>query len=69
MVKCLCCGKMFDPDEAREEYDMEFEDMKYDDDYLDRCYCADCAIQESYEGLSAGATLLDLMGPGNAPWE
>ena len=72
-MKCKCCGREFDPAEAEEDFNFEFED-KYDGILYEDCYpehdlCYSCAVDETYEGLSAGAKLLDLMGPGNAPWE
>ena len=60
MEKCCMCGKEFNVDEARSEYNAEFDDaLEYDDSYGGEV-CADCAICESESNMNLGKAI-DMM--------
>lgn len=42
MSKCEWCGKEFDEDEAREQFESEYSRLSYDN--IRKCLCGDCAI-------------------------
>ena len=45
MAICDRCGCEFDEDEAREQFDDEFESGDFDYDNFDKDVCGDCAIE------------------------
>ena len=46
MRKCALCGKKFDPEDAEQTVDNEFEEGLYDDQFPDHDVCEDCAINK-----------------------
>lgn len=61
MPICVSCGKEFDLEEARSDFNRHFrkERYKYDDAYPeeDDLRCGDCAIYDMESGLSGYALL------------
>lgn len=49
MPKCVECGQTFDVEDARKEYNDEFngDPNFYDDDYGDGSFCGTCAAAET----------------------
>ena len=45
MAICDRCGCEFDEDEAREEFDEEFESGDFDYDNFEKDVCGECAIE------------------------
>lgn len=56
MPKCVECGKTFDVEDARKEYNDEFngDPNFYDDDYGDGSFCGTCAAAETSGLISQG---------------
>lgn len=56
MPKCVECGKTFDVEDARKEYNDEFngDPNFYDDDYGDGSFCGTCAAAETSGPISQG---------------
>ncbi|WP_159599125.1 hypothetical protein [Agromyces humi] len=60
MAKCVRCGKEFDVDDSREEFNDEFDgDVDYDEEYAGEV-CANCAIPDTESNINAGAAI-DMM--------
>lgn len=58
MKSCGQCGADFEVDDARSEFDVEFDgDPTYDDIYEDGGVCGDCAIAETSSNIDHGAAI------------
>lgn len=69
MPKCGC-GKTFDVDDARSEFDADDEwagDLTYDDAIPEHDMCASCAISYTVENLGAGRAYLFSLETGFPP--
>jgi hypothetical protein len=54
------CGKKFEVDDARSEYDAEDEwagELTYDEDFPEHSICGSCAIAITVENLGAGRAM------------
>jgi len=64
---CTRCGAEFDVDEARDEYNSEFDgSISYDEEY-DGDVCANCAISEANSYMNVGKAI-DMMN-GDADYD
>ncbi|WP_344390873.1 hypothetical protein [Streptomyces vastus] len=60
--KCVRCGKAFDVEDARDEYNSEFGgDLDYDENYAGEV-CADCAIPDSDGLINQGRAIFMMNG-------
>lgn len=63
MAVCERCGKKFDLDDAKDEFDEYFSSWEEDavtyDEVVDNCYCAECAINETRNGISGWNAMPD----------
>ena len=62
---CVMCGKLFDSDDAADEFDSHFDgDYDYSELYDDDT-CADCAISETESAMPEGADMLGWLDDDN----
>jgi hypothetical protein len=60
MPKCVECEKTFEIDEARAEYNDEFDgDLDYDEYYPEGNFCGSCAETDSSSLIAQGNERLD----------
>ena len=60
MAKCINCGEKFKKKEAREEYNLYFQDEGFDykEEFPDDELCGSCAIDVTLGYMSTGAAVL-----------
>lgn len=61
MAKCVECGTTFEIEDARNEYDSEFngDPDHYDERYGDGEFCGSCAASETSSLINQGNAILD----------
>ncbi|SEB55575.1 hypothetical protein SAMN04489806_1095 [Paramicrobacterium humi] len=60
MARCTECGTLFDIDDARDDYNAEFNgELDYDEDFVGT-KCGNCAISQSASEINVGAAI-DMM--------
>lgn len=63
---CVICGKLFDPEDAADEFDSYFDEDGYSySEMYDDDTCASCAISETESAMPEGADMLGWLDDDN----
>jgi hypothetical protein len=63
MTKCVECGNAFEIDDARNEYNAEFNgELDYDEDFSEGGFCGSCAGAQSQSNINSGTAIFMMNG-------